>query len=164
MKLLVTARESQQILNPDISFEELCYATSQAMEGFIDAIYENRPDIPGSRYLAETTAYLAENYARCEDLSLSAVCGVLGISPSYLSHLFTKGLGVTFTEYLARLRVDAAKILLRTTDLPVSEIAERVGYRDPNYFIRSFKKIVGMTPKSFRRICEGGGGELPNKI
>lgn len=162
-KLLVTARESQRILDPDIGFEELCYATTRAMEGFIDAIYENRPDIPGSRYLAEATAYLTENYTRSESMSLSAVCEVLSISPSYLSHLFTKGLGVTFTEYLAWLRIDAAKRLLRSTDLPVSEVAERVGYRDPNYFIRSFRKIVGMTPRNFRRASEGGV-ELSKKI
>lgn len=154
-KLLDIARESQKILDPGISFEDLCYTTSRQMENFIDAIYENRPDIPGGRYLAEAAAYLSEHYSDGAGVTLSSVAAELKLSPSYLSHLFSKGLHVTFTEYIAKLRADEAKNLLRNTGLTVSEISDKVGYEDPNYFIRSFKKIVGMTPKSFRQLCEG---------
>lgn len=156
-KLLGIVRESQVILNPDIGFEELCYATTQQMENFIDAICESRPDIPGSRYLMEATAYLDEHYAEGSAVTLSSVASALGLSPSYLSHLFSGGLKITFTEYLARLRTDAAKELLRNTLYSVSEIAGMVGFEDPNYFIRLFKKTVGITPVAYRKICAGEG-------
>lgn len=162
-KLLSIVRESQQILDPGMSIEDICYLTTRQMEGFIDTICENRPDIPGGRYLAGATAYLAEHYSDIPGLKLSDVADRLGISPSYLSHLFTNGLGSSFSAYVAKLRSEAAKDLLVNTGLSMSEIASQVGYDDPNYFIRSFKKNVGMTPKNFRRISAGDIGETERR-
>lgn len=156
-KLLAIARESQKILDPAISFEDLCYTTSLQMENFIDAIYINRQNIPGNHHLIKAISYISENYPDGTSLTLSSVAAELKLSPSYLSHLFSKGLNVTFTDYLAKLRSDAAKELLLNTGLTVVEIAERVGYSDPNYFTRSFKKTVGMTPKAYRRMCKEQG-------
>jgi YesN/AraC family two-component response regulator len=58
---------------------------------------------------------------------------------------------MTCMSYLQKLRLDLGKILLTKTELPVSEISMRVGYPDPNYFTKLFKKTEGMTPTRFRK-------------
>lgn len=59
---------------------------------------------------------------------------------------------MTFTDYLSSVRIDAAKELLKSTNLTVTEIAGKVGYEDLNYFIRTFKKTVGMSPGQYRQL------------
>ncbi len=110
------------------------------------------------RGLAEKAlAYMRANYAR--EISLEEVARALHISPYYLSHLFRERVGGTFTERLTELRLGEAKRLLAGTDLLVAEVAERVGYRDANYFCRVFRKREGQTPRAYRSrglLREGG--------
>ncbi|MNI91371.1 HTH-type transcriptional regulator YesS [compost metagenome] len=63
---------------------------------------------------------------------------------------------MTFVAYLLHIRMEAAKELLRTTDLKAFEIAEKVGYQEPNYFSFSFKKHVGVSPKEYRSSLREG--------
>ncbi|WP_314586004.1 response regulator [Paenibacillus terrigena] len=72
------------------------------------------------------------------------------INPNYLSQLFKKEVGETFTSYMTRLRITSACGLLENTNLRITEIAEKVGYQDYFYFTRMFKKITGHTPTQFR--------------
>ena len=72
-------------------------------------------------------------------------------SPYYVSRLFKEELGLTFIEYLTKIRIDAAKRLLLETNMTVSEISDLVGYQDPSYFTKVFKKREGVTPTQFRR-------------
>lgn len=107
------------------------------------------------RSLAEQAKdYAKANYADAE-LSINRVCGHLHISPGYFSSIFKKETKLTFVNYLLHLRMEAAKELLRTTDLKAFEIAERVGYADPNYFSFSFRKAVGVSPKEYRSGAAG---------
>lgn len=149
-ELLKAARNSQKILEEDISFEDICYCTSTTLENFIDAIYNSRPNIPGVRYLSAAASFVAGHYG--ENISLQDAADAADISPSYLSHLFRQGLSVTFTDYLASVRIDAAKELLKSANMTVAEIADKVGYEDHNYFIRAFKKLVGMSPGQYRKL------------
>ena len=73
------------------------------------------------------------------------------ISPYYLSHLFKEELDITFIEYLTRVRIEEARRLLFQTSMSIQEITQRVGYVDPSYFSRVFKKVTGMTPNRYRR-------------
>lgn len=85
------------------------------------------------------------------DLSLRKIAQELGVNASYLSQQFNKETGKRMTEYLAELRVEAAKRLLFAEDtMAVSRIATAVGYSDVNYFSRIFRKYTGMTPTEFR--------------
>ena len=59
-------------------------------------------------------------------------------------------MGVTFVEHLTKLRLEKAKELLAYTDLDIREIAEKVGFRNANYFSRVFKKHKQMTPSAYR--------------
>lgn len=72
------------------------------------------------------------------------------VSSYYLSHLFRREMGVTFSDYLTKVRVSRAKELLME-GRSVEDVSECVGYRDGNYFIKIFKKYVGVTPSKYRK-------------
>lgn len=84
------------------------------------------------------------------DISLDSVAQRLGISKGYLSQFFKEQMGINFSDYLEDLRMTLAKELLEDTDLPVFEIAVRVGYNSSNTFCRAFKRINGVSTSAFR--------------
>lgn len=84
------------------------------------------------------------------DLSLNSQAKLLNINPSYLSTLFKKETGVTLTEYVNRKRIEHALLLLNSTNMQVQLIAQYCGIPDVNYFTKTFKKLVGKTPKEYR--------------
>ena len=92
--------------------------------------------------------YIKNNYHK--DISLDDVSREVNISPYYFSKLFKETTGENFIEYLTNLRMDKAKELLETTECSMKEICVRTGYSDPNYFSRSFKKNVGVTPTVYK--------------
>ncbi|KIL42279.1 hypothetical protein SD70_01770 [Gordoniibacillus kamchatkensis] len=119
----------------------------QLIEGYCSAVREatkgsGREDIS---YLID---YIKENYQ--SNLSLKQAAKMLNISEGYLSYLFKKVTGTGFIEYVNRIRIDKAEVLLRQSNLPGYAIAERVGYENVNYFGRIFKKITGLNPKEYR--------------
>ena len=73
------------------------------------------------------------------------------VSSSYLSALFKKETSMTVTDYIHYTRIRQALFLLNVSGLSVGEIASRCGFSDANYFTRTFKKLQGKTPKSYRR-------------
>lgn len=84
-------------------------------------------------------------------MTLDEVADNASISVCYLSRLFKKSLQVNFISYLTARRMELAKDLLRTTDLPVTSIALELSYNDVNYFCKVFKKDVGISPAAFRK-------------
>lgn len=102
-----------------------------------------------SRYIREALAYIAEHCGD-SDISIGAVSAALGISEGHLSHLFKKETNYTVAAYITRYRMRAAMKLLEDCHNRVSDVAEKVGYRDITYFSSTFKKIVGMTPSEYQ--------------
>ncbi len=96
--------------------------------------------------------YIRDNYSK--DISLDDVSRRVNISPYYFSKIFKEETGEGFVEYLTGVRMEKAKELLSTTECSMKEICSMVGYSDPNYFSRSFKKNVGVTPTEYK--AEGG--------
>ncbi len=94
-----------------------------------------------------TREYLESHYA--DDISLEAMAEHVNISPQYFSKLIKKTTGFNFIDWLSMLRVKKAKELLTNTDFTVKEVCFMVGYKDPNYFSRIFKKRIGITPSEF---------------
>ena len=74
----------------------------------------------------------------------------LHLNSSYFSVLFKEQVGLNFSEYLMRKRVQRAKELLVQTNLPISEVAERVGYQTDKYFIKVFKSLENISPSKYR--------------
>lgn len=100
------------------------------------------------RLIAGAIRYMQEHYQR--DLGLEEVSDAVGLSYSHFSVLFKEKTGLTFLEYLTRLRMEKACDLLRNTRMKVYQIAPMVGYHEPKYFMQVFKRTVGMTPSEFR--------------
>lgn len=86
------------------------------------------------------------------DLSLKTQAQLLNVNPSYLSTLFKKETGVTLTEYVNRKRIEHALLLLNSTNMQIQLVAQYCGIPDVNYFTKTFKKLVGKTPKEYREI------------
>ena len=84
------------------------------------------------------------------DLSLRKQAEILNVNASYLSSLFKKETGVTLTEYVSKKRIDHAAFLLTSTNMQIQAIAQYCGIFDVNYFTKTFKKIMGKTPKEYR--------------
>ncbi|MBO5617711.1 MAG: helix-turn-helix domain-containing protein, partial [Pseudobutyrivibrio sp.] len=93
--------------------------------------------------------YIDENYMK--ELTLDDVSRVVNISSYYFSKVFKEETGENFIDYLTKLRIEAAKNLLKTTNKSMKEIALEVGYSDPNYFSRNFKKYTGKTPTDYAK-------------
>ncbi len=86
-----------------------------------------------------------------EILDLQELAGSLYISPDYLRHIFKQRVGESPLSYLIRKRLDSACELLNITDLPIGDIAHRVGLDNAYYFSRIFHKRIGSTPSEYRQ-------------
>ncbi|SLK02092.1 MULTISPECIES: response regulator [unclassified Paenibacillus] len=98
----------------------------------------------------QALSFTKEHYAD-PDLSIQKVCGHLHISSGYFCGIFKKEVQLTFLQYLMQIRMEAAKELLRSTEMKSFEIAGQVGFAEPNYFSFCFKKHIGVSPKEYRK-------------
>ena len=105
-------------------------------------------------HVQSAMAIVRERYA--EELSLSDVADMLGLSAGYLSALFTRALGVGFKEYLRTVRIRHAMQLLAASEDSVTAIAMASGFGSFSNFERTFAKTCGVTPREYRRRLRGG--------
>lgn len=89
-------------------------------------------------------------------LTLQSVAGEFYISAAYLSNLFKKNCEVGFNEYVTDIRIEKARQLLENSALSVERISDEVGYANPKYFFKIFKKETGCTPLEYRNRSKGG--------
>ncbi len=120
---------NNRLLTPEIVVADSVNGLAYSIKDYIDANY--------SYYI--TPKSLAEKFF---------------INPSYASRCFSQKHGITLTEYIHKVRIDRAKVLLQSTNAPVNNIALNVGYIDANYFSRIFKKQVGFTPQEYRKMYQ----------
>jgi two-component system, response regulator YesN len=102
----------------------------------------------GDAYVEAALADIQERFVF--ELSADSVAERIGISGDHLSRLLKRATGLTFIEYLTRLRMKRAMELLRDPGVRFGEVADLSGYRDARYFSTLFRRIVGMTPSEFR--------------
>ncbi|WP_123041373.1 response regulator [Cohnella candidum] len=120
----------------------------QAVRLVVSAIADNRSHLTSAQ-IRKAVEYIETHFAN-EKITLQEICRHVLMSTSYFSLVFKQHTGETFIEYLTGVRVAKAKELLQHTNLKFYEIAEKVGYGDPNYFSILFKKRTGRTPKEYR--------------
>ncbi|TCL54754.1 helix-turn-helix protein [Hydrogenispora ethanolica] len=106
------------------------------------AFPEKNPEIRAA------VAFMEQNYHR--DLTLPDIAAAVAISPGYLTKLFKEYRNQTVMDLLERIRIEQGLKLLKETALSIKEIAGRVGYRDPNYFSKVFKKVTNASPTEIR--------------
>ncbi|RED85109.1 response regulator [Cohnella phaseoli] len=132
-----------------VSHESLLAHALQAIRELIrhkreeDISYTDHPEVN------RVIQYMAEHYK--ENIKVTDLARLVAINVDYLSTVFGKKTGLTPIAYLRNLRIEQAKRLLLHSKLSVEEIASQTGFTDDAYFIKTFKRLVGQTPSSFRR-------------
>jgi YesN/AraC family two-component response regulator len=101
-----------------------------------------------SALVKRAIAYLHQNYTR--PLKLREIAEAIAVSENHLSRVFNQELGLSPWDYLTRFRVNRAKELFHRTRGSVKDIADQVGFKDPKYFCRVFRKLTGFSPSEFR--------------
>jgi two-component system response regulator YesN len=144
------AANSSGIIRDELDFERLCFLVSRTMEEYVRLIGQDRATKNLSDHLAKAVDYMMINYAN--ELTLKEVSDTIFISSFYLSHLFRREMNTTFSDYLCKIRIEKAKVFLKSENDPrIQEIAEKSGFNDANYFTRIFKKVVGVAPREYKR-------------
>lgn len=92
--------------------------------------------------------YIDRNYKK--DISAKDVAGILGYSDVYFSKVFKQLFDDNFINYLTKIRIDRAKVLLKDVSFNIKEIGKSVGYADSNYFTKVFKRSIGISPSEYR--------------
>lgn len=118
---------------------------------------------PAQRARQERVRYLAERIEGgfSEKLLLGDLAKELGVDLYYLSHFFREHFGLSFQEYLAKLRCEKARRELLLTDRSLLDISLSCGFSSPKYFQWAFQKQYGATPREYRRQAPRETGELP---
>ena len=99
--------------------------------------------------LQRAITYIQDNLA--SDLSLDAIAREAGLSSYHFARLFAECFGTPPHQYVILARVERAKALITRDGLPLGEAAQRVGFADQSHFTRHFKRLVGVTPRTFAR-------------
>lgn len=99
--------------------------------------------------IEKAISYIEDHYMN--DCDLKEVADYVHLSANYFSNMFKKETGESFVNYVMKIRIDRAKVLISNTEMKVFEIAQRVGYDDPNYFTTVFRQLTGMSPKQYRK-------------
>lgn len=86
-----------------------------------------------------------------EGCSLQQLAAEMNMHANYLGQIFKRETGKTYTTYITELRIEKAKEMLDSRDVSISEIASSLGFNDYFYFLKTFKRVVGMTPKQYRQ-------------
>ncbi len=102
-----------------------------------------------NRYGIEAIKIINENFT--DDITLLSVAGQLNITPQYLSNIFKADVGMSFSKYLTSFRLRHAEKLLAETDESITKICEMCGYGNFSHFLRSFKKVYGLSPSVHRK-------------
>lgn len=107
-------------------------------------------EVVGDMLHARMLSVIEENF-KDPDFSLKSCAALLNLSPQHLSRLYRQKTDYSFLEHLTRRRMDEAVRLLSTTDLPIGELAEELGFADSRYFSQVFRRHTGRTPSQYRQ-------------
>lgn len=132
------------------TLERKGYLLKEEMEWIDQPSGQEREQMLG--VINRAKAWIKECYR--QEISMEQAADYVNLSPFYFSKLFKKHVGETFIDYLTRLRIEEAKELIIRELLSLKEICYEVGYNDPNYFSRVFKKVTGMSPTDYRSFAE----------
>lgn len=133
-----------------------CHAQNAAQTGIVEIPSVNEET---AAYFSNILSYIEDNYA--QHLTLQDLAHQFGLNYSYLSQLFKKTINLTFTEHLTHIRLEHACKQLQDTYMPITDIAEAVGFNDYHYFCNTFKHFYSMAPSQYRNMFRK---EMTNEI
>lgn len=142
-------KEFQDISDSVVREETLINRYNLAITGIFDKIIQFKKNL-NTFPIRQAKNYIQENFMN--QISQEDVASAINLSTSYLSTMFKKEMGISFSDYLTSCRMGAAKKLLKETDFSIIDITEKVGYMDSKYFSRIFQKNVGLKPSVYRKL------------
>lgn len=110
-------------------------------------------------FIEEALKFIQEHFN--ERLTLELVASKVFVNPKYFSHVFKREMGISFTEYVIRLKIEYACKLLETTNYHAYRISIECGFSDPSYFNRVFCAQMNMTPQTYRKYAGSLKSEKP---
>lgn len=135
-------------------YEEMSYLTEDNIDVFAMNKFEywlkiiKRGNVQNmSPMVKEAVHYMHEHFN--ENISLNEISNMVGVSVQYFSKIFKDEVGANYIDWLNSLRINRAKELMGTSDMSIKEVGFHVGYNDPNYFSRIFKRYEGVAPREF---------------
>ena len=126
----------------------------------ISALHDNMVlDFTGKMLLIKKQSIISKSITMCieyvynhihDRITIEDLAAYTDLSPSYLSRLFKKELGISVSDYIREKKIDKAQNLLKYSDFTPVEIANYLSFSSQSHFIQTFEKLVGMTPKKYR--------------
>ena len=124
---------------------------AEKVKSLLVAVIEFRDSHTSGRFrsiIVKAKEYIDGSFNK--DISLDSTAAYVGISPNHLSTVFAQETGENFIEYLTRVRIERATLLLKNTTMKSMDIAAETGFSDPHYFSYIFKKNMGFSPREWR--------------
>ena len=107
----------------------------------------------GGQVVHQVQKYIDDHFD--EDVNLTALAARFYIDSSQLSREFKKNVGINLNRYIRQTRLHHAAVLLSNTDMRMSDVSRRVGYDNPDYFMKLFREEYNMTPSDYRSLLDG---------
>ena len=107
-----------------------------------------RVDDEKADYVERIKRFIQRNH---KSASLEVIAQQMCLSPKYVSRMFNEKCGFSFRDYKVQVKVDLAKSLLKDSSFNINEIAFKLGYQNPESFMRIFKRMTGVTPMQYRK-------------
>lgn len=136
----------EDILQSNNIFDVNSYLLNKINYIFMILDERNKNDKP----ILNILKFIHENYYNV-NLSLEEISKNIFLTPAHICVIFKDYTNTTVNKYITEYRLDKAKQLLKDPSIKMNEIASRVGYRDGNYFAKTFKKEIGYSPSEYRR-------------
>jgi Response regulator containing CheY-like receiver domain and AraC-type DNA-binding domain len=135
--------------NTDQDFETVKELFLVKLNEIISLLEVLRCCVLENEMIGQVCRYIIEHVE--DDISLTIVADQLFMNKTYLSEMFKQKVGISFTEYVTSVKMERAKLIIIQSNLKSFEIAEKLGFKDCEYFSKVFKKYTGMTPTDFRK-------------
>ncbi len=147
---MVTELIKMKIENKSDRLKEIAgvYELFSQMRKHYERFHQNEPENRMKGSIRSSVDYLKKNYSM--PVTINDLSEFVGLDRTQIYRLFVEQFGISPKEYLLTIRMEKAKQLLVSTDLPVKSISFSVGYQDPYLFSKMFKKKVGISPKGYR--------------
>jgi len=146
-KILTLSHQCRLQIGQYQNIEELCLWLSETVNKFMDSVFKY-DGFRHSNAIHRCIQYIESHYS--EKITIEQLSHLCYLSPNYLSRIFREETGTTLNVYLNNIRISKAKALLRHGNLRLIDIASTVGFEDPSYFTKVFKRITGVTPFHYR--------------
>lgn len=143
MQLTMEYCDAERLAGSNVDLGNLAFTT---FDRLIEATKQHAA--PGKQAVDDMLGFIRAHYR--ENLTLKDVADSVQLSPYYASRLFKEDRGMTIMAYVTKAKMEEAKLLLANPKHRVEEIAAYLGYADPSYFARVFKKTEGVSPSTYR--------------